>query len=345
MERRGFSPGVLLALVLLLAPPGASAQTQMPDLKTMSGVPLPAADLPRGTVSVRIIRGSLDRNLASQPVEFVVDGRKETRRTDESGRTQIEGLKPGAKVVVIAVVDGERLESQEITLANSGIRLMLVATDPEAAARAEEDRKLAAAPAVKGMVVFGPESRIIARMNDDRLTIFYVLHIMNSARVPVDPGGPLILDLPREARGAAVLEESSTKATVNGPRVVVTSPFPPGVTPVQIAFELPYSGPTARLEQTWPANLQVLNVLVIQIGGLDVVSPQIKQKQEITDQGERLIVAGGSTIPAGQSLTLEITGLPHHARWPRYVALTLAGAISLLGIWAAAVARPRSHAA
>jgi len=245
----------------------------------------------------------------------------------------------------VTSVAGERLESQEFTIGSAGFKMILAATDPEAAARAEEDRRLAAGPAVKGTVAFGPESRVVAQLDDDRLTIFYVLHILNSARVPVDPGGPLILDLPRKVRGTTVLEGSSTQATANGPRVVVASPFPPGVTPVQIAFELPYSGPTARLEQTWPANLQVLNVLVTQIGGLDIASPQITQKQEITDQGQRLIVAGGSTIPAGQSLTLEITGLPHHARWPRYLALTLAGAISLLGIWAAAVARPHAHAA
>ena len=326
----------LVGVWLLLSPLPVLAQTF--DPKMMSGLPLPAADLPRGTVSVRVVRGSPVQNIPDQVVEFIVDGRTETRRTDESGRAQLADLKPGATLKAVAVVEGERLESQEIAIRDTGIRVMLVATDPEAA-------RLAAGPAVKGLVVFGPESRVIAQMDDDRLTVFYVLHILNSARVPVDPGGPLILELPRVARRATVLEGSSTQAVANGPRVVVTAPFSPGVTAVQIAFELPYSGPTARLEQTWPANLQALNVLVTQTGGLDIASPQIKQKQEITDQGQRLIVATGSTIPAGQSLTLEITGLPHQPRWPRNIALTLAGAITLLGIWTAAVARPRAHAA
>jgi hypothetical protein len=195
------------------------------------------------------------------------------------------------------------------------------------------------------MVVPGPESRIIAEMNDDRLNIYYVLHFMNSARVPVDPGGPVIVDLPRTARRPTLLEGSSTQATVNGPRLVVMSPFAPGTTVVQVAFTLPYGGPVATLEQQWPVNLQALNLLVPKVGGMDVQSPQIKQKQEITDQGQRLIVANGSTIPAGQSLTLEISGLPYHPRWPRYIAVLLAGLISLVGIWAAVVARPRRHAA
>jgi hypothetical protein len=195
------------------------------------------------------------------------------------------------------------------------------------------------------MVVLGPESRLIAEMNDDRLSIFYILHIQNSARVPVDPGGPLIFDLPRQAQSPTLLEGSSTQATVNGPRLVVATPFAPGTTLVQVAFRLPYSGPVVRLEQRWPANLQELNILVVQIGGLDVQSPQIKQKQEISDRGQRVIVANGSTIPAGQSLTLDITGLPHHPRWPRYVALSLAGLISLVGLWAAFFVRPRRQAA
>jgi hypothetical protein len=298
-----------------------------------------------GSVSVRVVRGALDKNIPNHPVEFTIDGRKETRLTDESGRAQISGLEPGAKVRASTVVDGETLQSQDITIASSGIRLMLVGTDPDAQARAEGDKRLASGPAIKGMVVLGPESRIIAEMNEDRLNVFYVLHILNNSRVPVDPGGPLIFDLPREAQRPTLLEGSSTQATVNGPRLVVSSPFAPGATLVQVAFTLPHGGPSVRLEQRWPANLQELNILVPQIGGLDVHSPQIKQKQEVSDQGQRVIIANGSTIPQGQLLTLDITGLPHHPRWPRYVALSLAGVISVLGIWAAVVARPRRHAA
>lgn len=337
---------VIFAVLVSSLAAAPSASAQMPDLKAMSGVPLPVTDVPTGTVSVRVIRGALDKNLADHPVEFTIDGRKEARRTDDSGRTQVTGLKPGAKVRASTVVDGEQLQSQEIAIASSGIRIMLVASDPEAQARAEEDKRLAAQPAVKGMVVLGPESRIVAELNDDRLNIFYVLHILNSARVSVDPGGPLIFDLPRAAQRPTLLENSSKQATVNGPRLVVAAPFAPGTTLVQVAFTLPTSGPTARFEQRWPANLQALNVLVVsEVGGLDVQSPQIQQKQETSDQGQRLVVGRGSTIPAGQSLALEISGLPHHPRWPRYVALSLAGVVSLVGIWAAVVARPRRPAA
>ena len=55
---------------------------------------------------------------------------------------------------------------------------------------AAEDKALAAAPPVKGIVVLGPESRVIAQMSNDLLHIYYVLDIINTARTPVDIGGP-----------------------------------------------------------------------------------------------------------------------------------------------------------
>jgi hypothetical protein len=198
---------------------------------------------------------------------------------------------------------------------------------------------------VRGLVVFGPETRMIAEMSNDRLNIFYVLQILNTARTPVDPGGPVLFDLPRDARGLTLLEESSKQATVKGHRVIVTGPFAPGPTMVHVAYEQPYSRDTARIVQSWPANLPNLNVLVLQIGGLDVRSPQIASKREVSDQNQRLIVASGPAIPAGQSMVLEITGLPHHALWPRYVALGLSTVIVGAGLWAAVFPAPRRRAA
>jgi hypothetical protein len=38
---------------------------------------------------------------------------------------------------------------------------------------------------------------------------------------------------------------------------------------------------------------------------------------------------------------MELSGMPYHPRWPRYVALSLAGVFMALGIWGAITARPR----
>ncbi|HUL71947.1 MAG TPA: hypothetical protein VLT86_02540 [Vicinamibacterales bacterium] len=337
---------VLGAGCLVLGASNAYAQGgQMPDPKQISGVPLPAADLPAGAVSVRVVRGAFTNNVTNQAVEFTVDGKRQTKTTDAQGRVELTGLTPGTKIRAVTVVDGERLESQEITMAASGIRVVLVAIDPEAAKREAEDKRLAAGPAVKGMVVLGSESRVIAEFSDERLNIFYVLQILNTARTPVDTGGPFVVDLPREAQGAALMDGSSPRATVTSGRLTVTGPFPPGPTTVQLAYELPYSTGTARIDQTWPAELQEVTVLVQQIGGLGLESPQLTAKQDINDQGQALILGSGPLLPAGKPMTIEITGLPHHALWPRYTALALAGLILTAGVWAAAVPARRRRVA
>ncbi len=321
------------------------AAQQMPNPKEISGVPLPATDVPAGTVSVRVVRGSFTTNISDQPVEFTIDGKTQTKKTDDQGRAQMSGLKTGARVRAATVVDGQRLESQEMTMGAGGYRVVLVGVDPEAEKRAADDKVLAAGPAVKGMVVLGQESRVVAQLADDRLSIFYVLDVQNTARTPVDPGGPLIVDLPHGARGASLLQGTSPQATLTAGRVTITGPFAPGSTPVQVGFEWPYDSSVARFEQTWPVPLEQVTVLVAQTGGLDLQSPQVTAKRDVTDQGQALIFGSGPPLPAGQPFVLEIQHLPHHPQWPRYVALTLASVILLAGLWAAFVSVPRRRIA
>ena len=335
----------LAAALVAMSTSDAIAQVQMPTGKEMSGRVLPVPDIPVGTVTVRVARGGPENNLPGQLVELIVDGKGRTAKTGADGRASFTGLKKGAKIKAVATVDGERLESQDAVIVESGLRIILVATDPELAKREEEDRRLAAGPAVSGTVVLGPESRVIAEMQSDRLNIYYMIQIVNSARTPIDIGGPLIFNLPREARGSTVLEESTPKATANGPRITVLGPFPPGVTAVQAAYELPYSGATATITQVWPAALQQMNVMVQQIGGLSISSPQFTATRDVNDQGQAVILGTGPGLASGQALTLEISGLPHHATWPRNLALGMASAIIAAGLWGAFARGPRRQAA
>ena len=70
-------------------------------------------DLPDRTISVRVIRGDLSNNLPDQPVEFIIDGKSQTVKTDDGGRAQVGPVPPGATVKAATTVDGERIESQE----------------------------------------------------------------------------------------------------------------------------------------------------------------------------------------------------------------------------------------
>lgn len=340
MRRRG-AWGVGLAFGTVAAILLASNVYAQMDLSLVSGQPLPSPDVPIGTMTVRVIRGSLTNNVAGQAVDVTIDGATRTFMTDANGRAEVTGLKPGAHVKAVTVVDGERIESKDITIGGSGLRVMLVATDknaPKAAPGAPANT--AAGPPVKGSVAFGPESRIVAEFVQDRLNVYYLMDVVNASASPVDIGGPLLLDLPREARSAGLMDDTSKQATVNGPRVTVLGPFAPGTTKVRVGFELPVGGGTAHVESKLPAGLPQLIVIVAQTGGLGLVSPQIGAQREVTDEGQRIVVGTGPALAAGQNLSFDITGVPHHPLWPRYVALALAGSLMTAGIWAAAVARP-----
>jgi hypothetical protein len=81
MTKRSFLAFAAIALFVTV-PLRVSAQVapfagqggQMPDPKAMSGMPLPVADLPAGTVTARVIRGQLSNPLEGQTVELAGAG-------------------------------------------------------------------------------------------------------------------------------------------------------------------------------------------------------------------------------------------------------------------------------
>src|SRR5205823_6296773 len=153
-------------------------------------------------------------------------------KTDVEGRAQFDNLTPGQTVKAVADVDGEHLESQQFPApAQGGIRLVLLAGggDKSAAATAP-----AGPPAAAGQGVIGGQTRIIIQPGDETLTLYYLLDVLNSSPVSVNPPKPFVFDMPEGATGTGILQGSSPLATVNGTRVTVNGPFPPGSTLVQV---------------------------------------------------------------------------------------------------------------
>jgi hypothetical protein len=317
------------------------AQFQMPDPKQMSGIPRPVTDLPDQAISVRVIRGQLSNNLTGVPVELHIGNAKKVVKTDDGGRAQFDNVTPGVPVKAVAVVDGERLESQEFPApATGGIRLLLVATDKDTAAR---DAAAAQAPAVTGQLSLGGQSRIILEPGDDSVQIYYLLEIVNAARVPVNPPSLFMLDMPGEAVGTSLLEGTTPKASVNGTRIRVAGPFPPGPTLLQVAAEIPSRDGAADITQRFPASLEQLAVVVKKIGATKISSPQLASQQDMAAQGEAFIAGTGGPVPAGQPIVLRLDDMPHRSPAPRWTALVLAMAIVGIGVWS--VTRPDDHAA
>jgi hypothetical protein len=310
----------------------------MPDPSLINGRAIPAAELPAGTVTVRVVREAIGNNVPGQQVRVTVGRNVQRATTDDQGRAEFKDLPKGADARAEVTVDGETLQSQPFNVPTSGgLRVILVAGIAKAAERKkQEEAAAAAAPAVKGTVVFGPNTRTLIQFSDDRLEVFYVLEIVNSARARVDIGGPLVLELPREALGASTIEGSSPSATVSNGRLVVTGPFASGTTAVQVGFRLPYNSSELTLSQVWPAAMPRVVVGVERLEGVSVSSPQFESTNDVpTGDGTVYILGSGPAISAGAATTVTLSGLPHHSRTPRYVALALAATIVALGVWLA----------
>ena len=333
-------PWLALAVVVLIAAPStlhaqAISGAQMPDAKQMSGVPLPVSDLAPGTVTVRVVRGSMANVISGQLVELTTGGPSPlSAKTNDAGRAEFSGLAPGTRVKASTTVNGERLESQEFTVpATGGIRVALVATDPEMQKRAEADRRLAQASAQAGMVVLGERSRFVFEMGDEALNVFALLDIVNSASVPVQPSQPLVFDLPATAQGPGILEGSTPQAVLAGKRVTITGPFAPGSTLAQFGYSLPIHGASLTVEQRLPVALNQVSVMAQKVGAVELHSAQIAEHRDMPLQGEIFIVAKGPAVAAGQTVAFTLTGLPHQAVWPRNLALALAVVILAAGAW------------
>ncbi|HEX4566473.1 MAG TPA: hypothetical protein VH138_07555 [Vicinamibacterales bacterium] len=349
MTRRFFVVfAIFLAFVTL--PWAVSAQApfagqggQMPDPKQMSGMPLPVADLPAGTVTARVIRGQLTNPLEGQTVELTGAGSAKTSTTDGAGRATFSGLTPGTRVKMSVTVAGEKIASQEFDVpAQGGIRVMLVATDAATEAKAAEEKKLAAEPPVNGTVVLGDQSRFVIELGDDTLNVFNIMQIVNTAKRRVQTPTPLVFELPKDAVGAGLLEGSSQNAVAAGNKVTVNGPFAPGTTTVQFAYSIPLGSETITIDQRMPAQLTQIAVIAQKTPGMELSSPQVKEHRDMAAEGQTYIVGQGGGVRAGDSVTLTLSGLPHRVTWPRNIALLLAAVILCAGAWGAAGGRKTS---
>ena len=81
--------------VATLAIQPAVAHAQIADA---IGKPLPSKDLPAGTISVRVVAGSIANPVVGTDVTLVVNGTPRVARSDAAGRAQFPGVPAGAKV-------------------------------------------------------------------------------------------------------------------------------------------------------------------------------------------------------------------------------------------------------
>jgi hypothetical protein len=328
---------LVLGLSLGFVASAAAQAPEMPDPALIHGRALPAPELPDGTVTVRVVREAIGNDVPGQTVDVVIGNATRSATTDTEGRAQFSGL-PAGEAVASVTVDGEALMSQPFRApARGGLRVILVAGMARAAARREmEAASAAAAPAVKGVVVLGSNSRVVMEFNNDALTAFYILEIVNSARTRVDTGGPMVIQLPEMATSASAMEGSSPQAVVSGRQVTITGPFASGSTSVQVAFRLPYTTSTLAFSQAWPVALQQVTVGVEKVGALAMASPQFTTTGDVRADGGTIYVLGsGGALAAGTPMTVTLSNLPTRSRMPRNTALAIVVVIAGCGAWMA----------
>jgi hypothetical protein len=240
------------------------------------------------------------------------------------------------RVKATVTVDGEKLESQEFEVAAAGgIRVALVATDPELQKRAAEDSKLAQSAATPGLVVLGDQTRFVIEAGDEALNVFNIIQVVNSARTPVQSPTPVVFELPDAAQAPGMLDGSSPLGVLAGKRVTVNGPFPPGATIVQFAYSIPFGDGDASVSLTLPVALSQVTVMAQKVGEMQMASAQLANHREMAADGQTYIVGQGPALKAGDTLVFAFTGLPHHATWPRNLALALAVMVLAGGVWGA----------
>ncbi len=126
--RRGFIATLLGVASLAVHVPTASAQ-----IAAAIGKPLPSPDLPVGTVSVRVIAGTVASPIAGTEVTLVVNGTPRVARTDEAGRATFTNLPAGAKLQAKVHDDDEdkkEFASDEFDLSDSSGQRLMLSTKP-----------------------------------------------------------------------------------------------------------------------------------------------------------------------------------------------------------------------
>ena len=323
----------------------AAAQVAMPDAAQMSGVPLPAPELPSGTVTIRLVRERMGNNVPGQEVALVTPDSRVTGVTDAQGRAEFTSVPPGTLVTAEATLDGETLRSGEFPVpARGGVRVALVAGVAKAAAADAAARAAGAQePARPGAVVFGGDTRIVLEFQDDKPTFFYLFSIVNNARTPVDPGKPLILDLPGDAEGASLVSGHAQIASMRDLRLTLTGPFPPGSSEYQVAFRMPLTSQIS-LTQSFPAPVEGLLVAAEKVGALAVASAQLTAIREGTSGGEVFVMGTAGRVAEGQPVTLQFSGLPAPPVWPSRIANGIALAFFTWAAWWAWQGAPDTRA-
>jgi hypothetical protein len=319
------------ALAALLLPRLAAAQT--PDLGSMSGIPLPMADVPPGVATVRVVRADMAHPVTGIDVTLVpsAGGKPRLAKTDSTGRAAFEGL-GNDEFVARVVLDGKELRSQAFRAgAESGIRMLLVGpgapgqAPPPPSSRPglppghppvpadDEGAERPPASAPSGPITTDPSrlslasgSEVIVDFVEDAIRVTALLRLRNDG--PTYDPGPRGLAFLLPAGVADVnVAKTGARLKLEGKRIVVVEgPIAPGESRVAVQYIVSYKRGVA-LDLRLPVRSDGI-VVGVRPTALAVEIPGATRQEEITtDEGSRYDLWRTGSLPAGAVLTMTFT--------------------------------------
>jgi hypothetical protein len=351
------APLLLLAGVAVAQP---AAETG--DVQEMAARPLMVGDLPVGTVTVRVGRGSLSH--AAVGVEVVakvtLPGGKASERTEKTkadGRATFSSLAVGAEFQAQTVVDGQRLQTASFTIpAEGGARLMLVSQQSQD----EDEGEAAPAPAnphagahglggttteIAGDAGAGTSdpsvlrvsssSKMLIDLREDALAVMENLVLENTSdRIFRAEHGGIAIPLPAGASNVEALEGGFPLELEQGSTMFLRGAIPSSSShtpPVQARFGFYVSTAgesSTTLRQPMPLGLETPVVMVPENDHLKLSAPGLQAMAPQADErGARIQIFLLASVPRNGVLSITVSGLPTRSRLGQTVATGLVAAL------------------
>jgi len=354
------SPG--WAALLLSA---ASFSAQDADEQAMAARPLMVGDLPVGTVTVRVGRGSLSNAAVGVKVEVTLtapDGTssKRTEDTKADGRATFSGLPVGAKFHAEVVVDGERLQTASFPIPEQGgARLMLLSssegedrgeeatTNPHVGGHGHGNPAEASVDALAeplsghtsdpSVLKVSSSSKLFIDLREDALAVMENLVLENTSDKIFSAGQTgLAIPLPAGANNIGALEGGAHLGMQEGASMFLREAIPPAAAPgipvqARFGFFVPTTGEgSITLRQPMPLGLDTALIMVPERSHLTLSVPGLQAvAPQADDEGAQLHIFQLAAVPRNGVLTITVSGLPTRGRLGKTVATALVAALLL----------------
>ena len=309
------APGVAMMLVF---PKDESQKVGEAD-----GVARVDKELAKGTVEVRVVDGEgsaiakVDVVLASG-MRGSKDIKEQHAITDDAGVARFHDLDTSGQLAfaVKALKEGAKVASQPFQLSGEhGVVIGL--------------RAVVAAEGL-GKLHIADRSHFIIELKDDDVEVVENLMLENPTPAAIDTGSAgLRLPLADGATGAQVAgseDGAPSPATIDGSDIVVRGAIAPGVTALRVGYFLPIVEEAVAIRLRTPIVFDNLLVITDKLEGVDVEGSHLEKTEKTMGQRTYFVVSGPG-VPAGGTIDVRITGLPHASTIWRNLAAAIAALI------------------